>query len=270
MKLKQQLLTLLLSLVCLLASAQCPEENKAFKSGETLIYDLYFNWKFIWVKVGNATMSTYETTYNGDPAYRCSLISRGNKDADRFFVMRDTLKCYTTRNMVPLYYRKGAEEGSRYTVDEVWYNYADKRVNLKQRYRNKHGKISTVKNSYTDCVYDMISMLLKARSFDGNDYKKGDKIQFMMADGDETSKQTLIYRGKKNFQMEGTKDTYRCMVWSFVEYENKKEKEVITFWVTDDDNHLPVRLDMYLHFGSAKAFLRSKQNIRNAETAKIK
>lgn len=28
--------------------AQCPAENKAFKSGEQVVYDLYFNWKFIW------------------------------------------------------------------------------------------------------------------------------------------------------------------------------------------------------------------------------
>ena len=32
-------------------SAQCGIENTAFKSGEFLSYDLYFNWKFVWVKV---------------------------------------------------------------------------------------------------------------------------------------------------------------------------------------------------------------------------
>ena len=33
--------------------AQCGIENTAFKSGEFLGYDLYFNWKFVWVKVGH-------------------------------------------------------------------------------------------------------------------------------------------------------------------------------------------------------------------------
>ena len=40
-----------LALLCLaaplVAGAQCPAENKAFKSGEQVVYDLYFNWKFI-------------------------------------------------------------------------------------------------------------------------------------------------------------------------------------------------------------------------------
>ena len=40
------------------AAAQCGIENTAFKSGELLSYDLYFNWKFIWMKVGSAEMDT--------------------------------------------------------------------------------------------------------------------------------------------------------------------------------------------------------------------
>ena len=40
------------------ANAQCGIENKAFKEGEFLYYDLYFNWKFVWVKVGTASMDT--------------------------------------------------------------------------------------------------------------------------------------------------------------------------------------------------------------------
>jgi len=40
------------------AHAQCGIANTAFKSGESLEYDLYFNWQFIWVKVGSAQMDT--------------------------------------------------------------------------------------------------------------------------------------------------------------------------------------------------------------------
>ena len=97
------------------------------------------------------------------------------------------------------------------------------------------------------CVYDMLSILLQARSYDPTDYKVGMKILFSMATGKAVEKQTLIYRGKENFTSEnGT--TYRCLVFSLVEYVDNKEKEVITFFVTDDLNHLPVRLDMYLNF----------------------
>lgn len=59
------MLLLLLVVSGLQASAQCSSNNTAFKSGETLIYDLYFNWKFVWIKVGVASMNTTQTTYGG-------------------------------------------------------------------------------------------------------------------------------------------------------------------------------------------------------------
>ena len=80
---------------------------------------------------------------------------------------------------------------------------------------------------------------------------------------------TLIYRGKENFTSEQGV-TYRCLVFSLVEYVNNKEKEVITFYVTDDRNHLPVRLDMYLNFGSAKAFLTDIKGNRHPLTSIVK
>ena len=101
-------------------------------------------------------------------------------------------------------------------------------------------------------------------------YKKGDKILFPMATGRRVEEQTLIYRGKKNFKAENDVN-YRCLVFSLVEYDKKgKEKEVITFYVTDDKNHLPVRLDLYLNFGSAKAFLKTVEGNRHPLTSIIK
>jgi hypothetical protein len=91
-----------------------------------------------------------------------------------------------------------------------------------------------------------------------------------MATGRRVEQQTLIYRGKK--EIEANNDTtYRCLVFSFVEYDsNHKEKEVITFYVSDDRNHLPIRLDLYLNFGSAKAFLTHTKGIRYPLTSVVK
>ena len=46
----------------------------------------------------------------------------------------------------------------------------------------------------------------------------------------------------KNFPLfQANNDTiYRCLVFSFVEYKKGKEKEVITFFISDDKNHLPI------------------------------
>lgn len=106
----------LLLLVSTSVQAQCTFRNTAFKSGEFLTYNLYYNWKFVWVKAGNASMSIVQSTHKGKPAYRGSLVTRGNKKVDDFFVLRDTLLCYSGTDLAPLYFRKGAREGKRYTV----------------------------------------------------------------------------------------------------------------------------------------------------------
>ena len=55
--------SMLLGIVPAEAQSMCGIENRAFQGGERLTYDLYFNWKFVWVKVGKATMNTDKTTY---------------------------------------------------------------------------------------------------------------------------------------------------------------------------------------------------------------
>lgn len=61
---------LLMGIFALPASAQCEAKNDAFQSGEHVMYDLYFNWKFVWVKAGLASLTTNATTYHSEPAYR--------------------------------------------------------------------------------------------------------------------------------------------------------------------------------------------------------
>lgn len=251
--------------------AQCTAQNEAFKSGEHVMYDLYFNWKFIWKKVGLASLTTNATTYHSKPAFRFNLLSVGSKKTDFFFKMRDTLTCYVSDKLEPLYFRKAAEEGKRYTVDEAWFSYSDGVSHVKQKRTWHEPARESQEMEYSDsrCIFDMLSILAQARSFDPKDYKIGEKILFPMATGRRVEEQTLIYRGKEEVKANND-TTYRCLVFSFVEYKKGKEKEVITFFVSDDKNHLPIRLDMYLNFGSAKAFLKSVRGNRYPMTSIVK
>lgn len=255
------------------AKAQCPVENTAFQSGERLEYKLFFNWKFIWKTAGTASMSTKQTTHKGKAAFQTDLITRTSKRIDRWFMMRDTLRAVYTTNIVPLYYRKGAHEGDKYRVNEITYNYGSGgKATVHQRYRHGDGRITETDNQTTDCAYDMLSMMMRARSYKAADFNVGQRIPFKFADGDRIKEETLIYRGIKNFTSEDeNKTTYRCLVFSYVEKNGRgKEKEVVTFYVTDDDNHLPVRLDLNLRFGTAKAFLTTASGLRNPQTSIVK
>ena len=50
--------------------SQCKMQNTAFSDNEKLEYTLHFNWKFIWIEAGVATLAPRRTTYAGDPAHQ--------------------------------------------------------------------------------------------------------------------------------------------------------------------------------------------------------
>ena len=245
-----------------ISNAQCTFRNTAFKSGEFLTYNLYYNWKFIWVKAGLATMSTVESNYKGTPSYRCSLTTRGNNKVDEMFVLRDTLLCYSSTEMALLYYRKGAREGKRYYVDEIFYSYDNGKCNVRQHSQHNDGTHTWQKHTYDDCIYDMLNMFIRARSFNPEKWNKGYTVDFAIADGDSRKPAKIKYLGKSNIKADNGKK-YRCLQLSYLELEDNKYKKIVDFYVTDDDNHIPIRLDMFLRFGSAKAFLIGMKGERN-------
>ena len=253
----------------LIASAQCGIENTAFKSGEELAYDLYFNWKFIWVKVGTAEMDTKMAKFEGKDAWKSYLITRGNPKLDKFFIMRDTLLSYCNPDLSPLYFRKGAQEGDSYYVDEIWYSYPHGNCQLKKHRITSSGEHLWKTTTYKSCIYDMMSIFLRARNFDASKMKKNETIPMPVSDAMGLSNSWLEFRGRENYKMSDTKEKFRCLVFSFYERDNGKSKELLRFWVTDDENHIPVRLDMFLSFGSAKAYLKSYKGVRSPMTAKI-
>lgn len=265
------IISVLLCLLCIPTPAQCPIKNTAFKSGETLMYDMYFNWKFVWFKVGNATLSTTSTSYQGKEAFRSSLITRTSSKADRYFTMRDTLKSYVTHDLVPLYYTKRAKEGDRYRTDEVWYSYSGGMSHTKMRHRNRKGEIREKTMSRTGCIYDMLSIMLRARCMDLDNVKEGYTYNFTMTDAGDLHNEKLVFRGRSTFQIEHTTTKYRTLIFSYIEKDDDtgKDVELVRFYITDDKNHLPVRLDMNLKFGTAKAFLIGAHNILNPQSAKI-
>ncbi|MBR3530516.1 MAG: DUF3108 domain-containing protein [Bacteroidaceae bacterium] len=252
------------------AQAQCTRENKAFQAGEALTYDLYFNWKFIWVKAGTANYTVKKTTYKGQESLRTDLLFQGSKRLNAVFPMKDTLISQMTPELVPLYFRKGALEGKRYTVDEVWYSYPNGKSHVDQHFLTHDGELLKTQHETDECNYDMLSILNVARSFDPTNYKVGQRIHFPMATGKKVEEQTLVYKGKEVF--EANDDVkYRCLVFSLLDYDVKdKDKEMLRFYVTDDQNHLPVRIDFYLRFGTAKAFYKNGKGLKNPQTSIVK
>ena len=250
-----------LLLQCTMLYAQDLAQRPAFQPGETLTCNFYFNWKFIWVKAGGASLKIRETKFKGQDAIDMTMLSSTNSRADAFFRMRDTLTTVFTPDMKPLYYRKGSAEGKRYYLNEVWYEYPQEgKVLVKQRFCRDNDKPKYKEELVDGQVYDMMSLLAYARTLDFASLKVGERMTFPVASGKRIEPQHLIYRGKTRTKADDGY-YYDTIIVSLVKEDDGKEREIINFFVTDDDNHLPILLDLALNFGSAKARISKKEGL---------
>lgn len=239
-----------------LTQAQCTYENKAFSGYEGINYNLYFNWQFVWIKAGTASMVTQPIMYYGKKAYRSSLVTKSSAKVDKYFMMRDTIMAYFSQNLTPLYYRKGAREGKRYYVDELWYTYPDGKCQTTTKHLTSSGEVWSQKATFDNCVSDMLNSFMRVRNMDPKGWKEGHVVPLDIAGGDKIIKAKLVYKGKKVVKADD-KQKYNCLVLSYIEKEDGKDHEIVRFFVSDDQRHIPIRLDLFLKFGSAKAFLSS-------------
>ena len=236
------------------ANAQCEYKITSFSDTEKINYNLYFNWKFIWIKAGTASLSTIPTEYKEKKAYKTSLVTSTSKRVDRYFMMRDTIMSIFSDRLVPFYYRKGAREGKRYYVDEMWYNYPDANTcQTTTRHIHDDGRKTVEKHTYRQCMTDMLHAFQQFRNIDTSGWRIGQSKNLSIAGGSEIIKARLLYREDKTVKGDDGKK-YPCYVISYIEKDGKKEKEVVRFFVTKDSRHIPIRLDLFLKFGSAKAF----------------
>lgn len=251
--------------------AQCPQVNRAFMTGEHIEYNLYFNWKFLWIKCGTAIYETKSEFYKGKSGIYNHLLFKTNPKFDKFFCLRDTLYCSMTEDLVPEHFFKASLEGKRHRIEDVRYDYSDKKSSVRIRYIDPEGKQKLTNiSSQSGCIYDMISMMAVARSWSAENWKIGQRTSFKMTASDRVQNVTVVFKGRKNEKMDDG-HTYKCLVFSILDWENKKsDKEILRFYFTDDDNHVPLRTDFFLKFGTAKAFLTRSYGLRNEQKSRIK
>jgi len=170
--------------------------------------------------------------------------------------MRDTLTSVISKRLEPLYYRKAADEGDRFTIEEVTYNYKNGVSHAKLKRYKRGGDTLNSEHEDSRCIFDMISIMGWARSLDSSNFKEGHQLHFPLASGKRIEEGTLIYQGKKNVDCKDG-NTYRTLVYSYVTNRDNKKIDVMKFYVSDDENHLPLRLDLTMKFGTAQIYLKT-------------
>lgn len=252
-----------LILPALKMSAQCKVGDKPFQPGEVLTYDLYFKYGILNKKAGSSSLTVESDTYQGKDAYKMSLIAKSSGLVKSFFSMSDTITSYTTKDFVPLAYRKDAHEEGDYTKERAVYQYTADGVKVRNvNERNGKLRYDTV-HVAQDCMYDMLSIVYYARTLDYSSMNKGDMKKVSFFSGRRKLDMGIEYQGiDKVSANDGNK--YNCiklvLVMNADAFEDKEE--AMKVYITDDFNRIPVRIDSKLKVGSTRVILNGYKGLR--------
>lgn len=260
---KKILIAALLSIIYLPTFAQsnnfCGLTNTSFASGEKLTFKVYYNMGMVWIGAGEATFTTKLEDMNGSKVYH--IVGDGNtySSYDWFYKVRDKYETYIdTATMLPKRFVRNVNEGGYKFYNNVTFDHTSKRA------------ISS-KGVHTvpECVQDVLSAIFYARNIDYSKYKPGDRIPFDMFLDEKVYNLYIRYMGKERIKTKyGTFNAIKISPL-LIDGTVFSGGEKMTIWVSDDKNHLPLRVDSPIVVGSVKVDLIGYKNLRNPFDALI-
>jgi hypothetical protein len=113
------------------------------------------------------------------------------------------------------------------------------------------------------CVQDVVSAVFYVRNVDFSKLRPNDKVAFSMFLDNQVYDMYMRYVGKETIRTKyGRFRTLKIMPL-LIEGSIFEGGEKMTVWVTDDDNHIPVRIESPLVVGNIKVDMMGYENLRH-------
>jgi hypothetical protein len=230
----------------------CDIKNKAFSAGENVKMIVYYNAMGAYIAAGEASFTTTLEYFNGKPVYHMVGDGKTYSFFDNFFKVRDRYESFVdTSSMIPYKFIRKVEEGGYKIYNNVTFN------------QSANTAVST--NGVfkiTDCMQDVVSSVYYARNIDFDKYKPGDKIPFDMFLDDQIYHLYIRYMGKEKVKTKYGKFNAIKIVPLLIKGTIFEGGEKMTAWISDDPNHLLLRVESPILIGSIKVDMMGYKNLR--------
>jgi hypothetical protein len=230
----------------------CGIRNSAFLPGETITYKAYYAVVNLYFAGGEAVLNIKKEELNGNGVYHITGAGKSNSFLDHIFKVRDKYQTYIdTGTLKPYKFIRDIHEGGFKKFESIDFI----------RSANTAVTAAGVFN-VPPCVQDALSAIFYARNMDINKYHEGDKIPFSMFLDDQVYNMYIRYLGKE------------IITTKYGEFRTIKVKpllikgslfeggEKMTVWVSDDANHIPLRVESPISVGKIYADMVKCQNLR--------
>lgn len=231
-------------------------ENKAFKVGEKLSFDV----KYGFVTAGVATFQIPRMRkISGRNAYHVTFEVNTVSSFDWMYKVRDRYETYIdAEGLFPWRFEQHIREGG-YSRDFAAF------------FDQRKGKAKTSEGEYDIPIYvnDIVSAFYLARTFDYSKLKIDDKIHLKNFYKDKVYDLDVRYLGKETIEVPAGK--FRCIIVEPLVQEGGlfKSEGNILIWLTDDNLRIPVRVKTKVVIGSIDADLTGYENLAGELKSKL-
>ncbi|HVX49658.1 MAG TPA: DUF3108 domain-containing protein [Chitinophagaceae bacterium] len=230
----------------------CGIKNTAFKAGESITFNVYYSVVGIYVNAGTATFTTTLEKLNNKEVYHVVGEGASNSSYDWIFKVRDRYESYfDTTNLQPLKFVRNVNEGGYKKYENVTFDQASNTAIT-------NAGVFKVPN----CVQDVLSSVYYARNIDFDKYQVNERVPFSMFIDNEVENLYIRYLGKETVKTKYGKFKAIKFKPLLVKGTLFQGGEKMTVWVSDDKNHVPLRIESPIVVGSVKIDMMDYSNLR--------
>ena len=238
----------------------CGIENNSFKVGEQITFTVYYAVAGVYVNAGNATFTSVLETLNNRPVYHITGEGKTNPSYDWIYKVRDKYETYIdTATMQPLKFVRNVNEGGYKKYQNITFN------------KTANTAIATDGVfKVPACVQDVVSSMYYARNVDFSKLRPNDRVPFSMFLDNEVFNMYIRYVGREVVKTKYGKFNALKIKPLLLKGQIFEGGEDMTVWITDDANHIPIRVESPLVVGKVKIDMMSHENLRHPLTSLIK
>ena len=237
----------------------CGIRNTAFNAAESVTMKVFYTLAGMYVGAGEVTFTSALERMNNRPVYHVTGEGKTYGFYDSFFKVRDKYETFIdTATLQPYKFIRNVYEGGYKKYENITFN---KTTNTAITNEGVY--------KVPPCVQDVLSAIYYARNIDFNKYKPGDKIFFSLFLDKELFEMYVRYMGKETIKTKYGKFRtikFKPLLIKGTMFEGGEKMEV---WVSDDRNHVPVRIESDISVGSIKVDMISYRNLRYPLTSLI-
>lgn len=237
------------------AQKTCTIDDINFPDGETLEYEVYYDWGPIWVNAARTSFSVKKTEIGKRKVFYFLGEGSTHRNYDWFFKVRDTFQCWAdTHDLKPIHYIRNSKEGGTRVYNDNYFIYDKKQVNFFKLEKKKFKRDSV---KLKDCTFDVLSMVYYARTINYKHYQIGAKIPISLyLDGEINDSLYIRYLGTEKIKTAlGEKN---CIVFSplLIKGTIFSGGETMKVWVTNDEKKIPVLIKTPIIVGNIEVKLK--------------